>query len=316
MSIPEEAIGIYDFSYAPYALGDVLTWQVNLMCEAYERKATHVSSILIADQYVPSNAFQKHITSVNYKFYLNNLLDAFLCTNPLDSIKIFNCRYAFNDFLALKTTKAAWPTFDGHLKKCLDYSSHKKVNRFYREHGFVPELQIPLGYKDWVQQFFKDHFSQKYVVCVNIRQARLKKEPQSLYRDSSADVWFDFMQYIHKINQDVVFVLVGGYEEIEDRFSSLPNVIVVREIGLNLAHELAILKTSNLFMGTSSGFAAMATFSGTPYVITNYDPNAAPETEIEIGAKQYPFAKKNQILDWGTEKLETLTTLFLEIYNA
>jgi hypothetical protein len=69
-------------------------------------------------------------------------------------------------------------------------------------------------------------------------------------------------------------------------------------------------------MGTSSGFAAMATFSGNPYIITNYDPNAASETEIEIGSKQYPFAKENQLLDWGIEKPENLINLFLEIYNV
>ncbi len=75
------------------------------------------------------------------------------------------------------------------------------------------------------------------------------------------------------------------------------------------------MKTSDLFMGTSSGFSAMATFSGKPYIITNYDPNAAAETEIEIGSKQYPFAQKNQFIDWGHEKLATLINLFSEIHN-
>lgn len=312
----EEAIGIYDFSYAPYALGDALTWQVNLMCEAYEKKSNHITSVLIADPDVPSNRFQKHINSTNYKFYLDNLLKAFLCTQSLREIKIFNDRYSFNEFISKNISNVRWPTFKNHLKKNLDYSSHKKINLFYKKYGFVPELQIPIGYDKWVKIFFETNLKNKYSVCVNIRQARLKKDPQTLYRDSPADVWFEFMQVIHKINKNIVFVLVGGYEENEHRFSFLPNVIVARENGLNLAHELAILKMSNLFMGTSSGFSAMATFAGNPYIITNYDPKAACETEIEIGSKQYPFAKKHQFLNWGREKKEVLINLFSEIYHA
>jgi hypothetical protein len=37
-----------------------------------------------------------------------------------------------------------------------------------------------------------------------------------------------------------------------------PNVVVMRGVGYNLGHELAMLHRSNLFIGTSSGFAAAA----------------------------------------------------------
>ena len=47
-------IGIYDFSYAPYALGDAITWQVNLSVKAIESGCEKIVQYIVAD---PSRLF-------------------------------------------------------------------------------------------------------------------------------------------------------------------------------------------------------------------------------------------------------------------
>ena len=42
-------IGIYDFSYAPYALGDAITWQMNLGVKAIESGNRNIVQYIVAD---------------------------------------------------------------------------------------------------------------------------------------------------------------------------------------------------------------------------------------------------------------------------
>ncbi len=42
-------IGIYDFSYGPYALGDALTWTMNVNVRAAEAGADAVDEYLVMD---------------------------------------------------------------------------------------------------------------------------------------------------------------------------------------------------------------------------------------------------------------------------
>lgn len=42
-------IGIYDFSYAPYALGDAITWQMNLSVKAIENNCAKIVQYIVAD---------------------------------------------------------------------------------------------------------------------------------------------------------------------------------------------------------------------------------------------------------------------------
>ena len=57
------------------------------------------------------------------------------------------------------------------------------------------------------------------------------------------------------------FVVVGRLQEKPLELLRLPNVISLRTLGLGLGHELTLMLRCDLFIGTSSGFAAMANFS-------------------------------------------------------
>jgi hypothetical protein len=82
-------------------------------------------------------------------------------------------------------------------------------------------------------------------------------------------------------------------------------------MGFGLGHELALLHRADLFMGSSSGFAAMATFCNKPYLITSIQRLFSSYIDVPVGARHYPFGNRDQILHWETETQDTL----LEFYE-
>jgi hypothetical protein len=92
----------------------------------------------------------------------------------------------------------------------------------------------------------------------------------------------------------------------------LENVTSLRLFGLGLGHELTALLQSELFIGTSSGFAAMANFSRVPYFVTRMTPASCKAYAIEQGAGRLPFAAERQRLVHEPETRELLMRLLEE----
>jgi hypothetical protein len=66
---------------------------------------------------------------------------------------------------------------------------------------------------------------------------------------------------------------------------------------------------SDLFIGASSGFAAMANFSEVPYFITRMTSGACKTYDIEFGAPRLPFGNDRQLLVYEPETRELLMRL-------
>jgi hypothetical protein len=318
-------IGIYDFSYAPYALGDAFTWQINISIKAIERGLDNVVQCLVVDSMKPSCHLQTFITQANYRDYIVNLFPAFLCC-PLDnSIKIFTNRKDFNFYFSNNFIQHnyLWPGFMEHAMERLDFYSHKTINDFFTKNNYIPRFKVPKGYEVSMDNFLNKYCNSRFLVSVNIRQRanyiNLGFEKGALNhdrRDSPQAEWYRFFKLVHRKYPNVLFLILGGYSEWEKELYSYENVLIPRAMGYNLAHELTLFHKSDLFMGTSSGFSAFATFSEKPYIITNFDHAAAKYVDLPIGASSYPFALKNQILSWEKETTELLLELFETIHNS
>jgi hypothetical protein len=318
-------VGIYDFSYAPYALGDVFTWQVNVCIKALAKGKQTVHHCLMIDPMRPSSPFQPHITPLNYNDYIGNLFPAFLCSPMLSSVKIFKDRKKFNYFLfeEMIHRRLMWPNMMGHAMEQLDYSSHGIINEFFKKHQRIPKLKTPKGYDQSVDDFLERQCTGRFLISVNIRQRSLyaslgfeKLSTIHFDRDSPLQEWYRFFKIVQKKYPDCLFLILGGYSEWEKELYRYENVLIPRAMGFQLAHELALFHKSRLFMGTSSGFSALATFSEIPYIITNFDHAAAKNIDLSVGSKCYPFATKNQILSWEKESTALLLKLFELIYNT
>ena len=83
----------------------------------------------------------------------------------------------------------------------------------------------------------------------------------------------------------------------------------LRSLGLGLGHELTLMREVDLFIGTSSGFAAMANFCAVPYFITKMNPASCSAYAIAEGAKALPFAHPHQELVYEEESTKMLMDL-------
>jgi hypothetical protein len=154
------------------------------------------------------------------------------------------------------------------------------------------------------------------LIIINPRQSSLTENPTVTYRDAPLAAWHAFIDAVAERRPEALFVMVGGFQEWEHRLLYRRNVFVPRAWGLRLAHELALLKIADLFMGTSSGFATFATFTDIAYAIVNVEHSFAGPAEIRLDDRHFPFAKANQILTWRRETTEELLSLFDEVYSG
>jgi hypothetical protein len=310
-------LAIIDFSYQHYALGDLLTTQVELATIAIERKLDHIDVLAMINPRLPSAHFQQFITSDNYVSYLDGIVPVFSCNPMLRTLQIIRDIATFNHMILSRRASGAptWPDLRTHLRMRQDYPiGHLHLNAFYARHGYLPQLHAPRDYAAWARRFHQSELAGRPLAVVNPRQSALTGNPAATYRDAPLESWHSFIDAVARRRPEVLFVMVGGYQEWEHRLLHRANVFVPRAFGLSLAHELALMKIARLFIGSSSGFATFATFTDIAYAIIGCEHRFAAPAGITPGDRHYPFARGNQILVWHRETTEELLALFAELY--
>jgi hypothetical protein len=202
-------LGVYDFRYSPYALGDALTWQMNVLVSALEAGAGAVDHLLMVDPSRPACGMQPHIGPENYRVFLQNIFPAFLCNPLLRGFRLFRDRTTFDCFLASHLRRGAkmYPDWGNHLRRRIREVdipgtsawegfplTHSLPNAFHKKHGYLPRLVGPRGYELTAKTFLERHAHGKVVAAVHMRQSRLSSAPASLYRDSSTVEWERFLK--------------------------------------------------------------------------------------------------------------------------
>ena len=310
---------LVDFSYQHYALGDALTTQINVACLARDAGCKAIDLYLIADPRYPAAPTQSYINNENYAVHLDRLFPAFLCLPEIRSIRILRDAYSaglvWTSIVASRVPR--WPSLRDHLRHRMVYPiAHDIINSFYARHGDIPRLEAPRGYGAWAHQFLQQHWPDRFIVCINPRQSRLSSMPATTYRDSPLDEWHAFIDEVGARYPRVQFLMLGGFHEWDRTLPRRPNVAIPRLFGLSLAHELALLRHADLFLGASSGFATMATFTDVPYVITDIEEQFAAWAGVTAGAERYPFARAHQQLVWEKESAALLLGYFESIYEV
>ena len=84
-----------------------------------------------------------------------------------------------------------------------------------------------------------------------------------------------------------VAALVGN-EDVDNRITELPNVLLSRNFQSNISRDLAIIQISCAFMGMASGPCNMAIFSEIPYVIYKNPDHDAEQMALELGKAGAP----------------------------
>lgn len=306
----------WHFQFMPYSLGDTITWQVNSQIAAIKAGYKNIAHVLCLNPHAPGSIrLQPFVTRENYGEHISNIFPAFLCNPMMSSISIMRDTSDINNLHLSKyfSDNALWPEIGD---KKYDFSTHNHINAFFSEHGYIPQLCAPKPFQKETENFINQLKKDYFVVCINIRQRYWSQiDWAAPHRDSPRSGWHEFFAQVQHTHPHVKFVILGGYSEWDRTLRTYPNIVVMRDLGFHLGHELGALVTCDMFMGTSSGFSAMATFCRTPYVITNFEKVAASYIGFPEGTKSYPFAAPNQILDWRLETKEIINDLFLEVYD-
>src|SRR5215510_5876812 len=93
-------LGVFDFSYQHYALGDLLTNQINLAIMAVEQGLREVDILVMVNPMRPSARYQTFITGTNYVAHLDNIMPAFACNSFLRSLQLIRDPETFNLMIA------------------------------------------------------------------------------------------------------------------------------------------------------------------------------------------------------------------------
>lgn len=321
---------VYDFELFPYALGDVLTWNVQtaIRCEELGRKSVDI--FICLDERHPAFFYQRDfVTSDNCWLFFNELFGAFKTHPKLGGLFVYRRREEMIDRLrtlskedtansevlsdyerALACGKYRLDVRSEFFTKSIH--SHKRINTFAAEHGRIPLLRAALGYEAEIARLIEERFAGKRIVAVHMRLRRVDAgygAADTYARDSDFLEWSEFLREANRRHPSVQFVVLGRIQEKPLEILRRPNVISLRTLGLGLGHELTLMLQSDLFMGTSSGFAAMANFSAIPYFITYMNRNSCIAYGIEPGAERLPFATERQILVYEPETSHMLLRL-------
>lgn len=370
MSSNNHLIGIYDFEFFPYALGDVLTWNVRAAMRCDELNIHALDVYICIDEKNPASIYQRGlINQDNFELFFNELYSAFGTNPKLRNLYIFRQRDSllakleevkdehnleiiedyltilqkngtegrFSKFLATisKKTRVS-PVVHKILKRFIPVSlkatfydkfsqetilnnyfikyiySHENINAFFTQRGYIPFLTSALGCKPDIEELIARRFKGKKLVPFHLRLRQLDigyGGAHTYGRDSDFLEWYDFLKKASIKYPEVQFVALGRLQEKPLAILRLPNVVSLRIYGLSLGHELCLMLKSDLFIGSSSGFAAFANFSTIPYFITRMNEGACKAYGIPFGAEKLPFANEQQLLIYKEESSTLLLSL-------
>ena len=306
-----------DFAGSPYALGDILTWNIRTCVEAIEAGCDTVDVWLLSDPERPSNKYQFYINGLNHQKYLLDLVPAFFTNPVLRNIHLLLDRETLELEVFDLHTKGE-PFFPA-LRKYIEglklsnalYSHHTPMNAFWEKHGWVPKLSLPRGVRTWAENFLKSFNPASVIVVVHLRNRRCETDsfPADVFRDADFDIWTEFFNRAGSKFPEVQFLVVGRPVEWPRRFYRMNNVVLLKSLGYGLIEELAMIQCADLFVATNSGPAVMAVFSETPYLIFQGPENAKLTAEfwgVDIGATRLPFGNPHQSVYWGETSVEVI----------
>ena len=305
-------LAFLDYGYMPYALGDTITWTADAQVAAKDAGADEIDVVVLATRERPAPNWQPFVTSFNYMSNVYNLLPAYLGSPMVRSVHILENRQTFYDLVSDAHDRggAMWPSINALVDERMNFISHLRVVDHFLRCGSIPLLAAPRGYASMAEAFLKKWCPGKFCVVVNVRQSHLRATQFQSERDSQFATWAEFIKRTAQKYNDVMFLVVGQFSDVDRRFSRLPATIVPRSLGFGLGVELALLQGADLFMGTSSGFAQAALFGQPAYIVTHTEHRAAEYCGVPVGARHHPFGRADQIVTWTLETVEELEEEF------
>lgn len=315
-------VAFIDFYASPFALGDILTWNMRVMCEALNAGKKAMDVVALTDPGSLGNASQCFfVTPHNYLRLYTDLIPAFYTNPMLAGFHHLRDRASFERRMGAAQANGQ-PMFPGLAKyeeglrtREALYNRHHVMNSFHGEHGWLPRLTVPPSHAMWAENFLKSHNPEIFVVTVHVRRREAETHlfGAALDRDGDFGTWEAFFDEARRRHPETLFIVLGKSVEWPRRLMRRSDVIVLKALGLGLMEELAMIQASDLFMGLLSGPSTMAFFSRVPYslfVQRGYEQASAEVMGVPVGEERLPFAEEDQIMLWEPATLDALLETF------
>src|SRR3989344_5177561 len=292
-------LGINDFKVTDVAIGNMLEFQVRLLCEAHIHDVDKIDIALVYDPEHPVGhwKYTSWINKDNFHYHLAELFPLLNINPKLGSVFIFNSKDDFESFLnknnELYITCPSIFKYANNLSYARD--NYRFMVDFYNKNKFLPQIELPKTANMWAKAFMKKYIGRKYVIAVNLRTNPFFAQR----RNAIIDTWKDFFEYCLKKHKDVTFFILGRKSDTVGAFKELPNVFFTPEHNINMQHTLSFIKHSLFYMATSSGPASFAILStDIPYINIRF---RAPDISYN-----YNWFKPGTVLPWQNKEFQKL----------
>lgn len=262
---------VYDFTTQPFSVGDILSYQEMSLCLAKENGITEIDFVFTYD---PKNPVQKvpafrHINRENFCHYLPSLIPV-AQVNPL--VKSVSVRKHGD---GLPKSDLVWPP---RSKGYMFYEIMEHVFKHYKTYGDVPKLSCKPE-------------ALKKAALGDFVSVQLRRNPHNGRRDSNYFAW----RQLFRDRPEIKFVVVCERHEIDDSMR-LPNVTFSKDLGFDVVDDLAVVQSSTVHMGATSGPCVMAMFNDKPYFLYNsqHGQDRAAGFKYEGSKGRFVYSKPNQ----------------------
>ncbi|MFC2071647.1 hypothetical protein ACFLUU_02880 [Chloroflexota bacterium] len=308
-------LGVWDYKTIPWSIGDLLYFIETLSVLKLKHGADKVDVCVVCESENPAgNRGYKNITPGNFRYQLFNLLPLISTSPYLGSMFQFDSRAEFYSFLRHSINKyEIYPPINQQLAETFNFyggATLKEIQDFYREHAYIPYLTIDDYHLSWAYDFYETRAKGLLPVVVSLRwHPHAKPE-----RNAERDVWLGFFDLCKSAFPEVAFVVVGTRGEVFEELRRCHNVIVAKDHGSTLLDDLALIRTSLLYMGRESGVSEIAVFSDVPYLLFGREEIAREAWGLEPDTN-YEFATEHQKAFYASSFVITPDSLLREFSN-
>lgn len=314
-------LGIWDLNKAPLSLGGMLILVEELKMQCIVHGANGADICIIGDTANLRPIYRIQVNgdvatlSEGEGLKHQPLLSVFLNMKGINTCYSCKTIAELQKFINAKPY-TTWPEFTERGIVGHRYGSTMFIQKFHDENGFIPYLSC----KDeqgrfqlrWAINFIEENVTQCIPIVVH-----LKNNPNDqVCSNADFSAWLGFFKACYQ-RYDATFILVGN-EEIDQKIRKLPNVVVTRELGGNLARDLALIQMAFIFMGMMSGPCNMAVFSNTPYIIYKNPGHSSEKMRLELGDNDRfsfatPFQKVLRIFETSNSLMSEFTYLYVRL---
>ena len=309
-------LGIWDYKYLPWSIGDPLIFIEVLSVLKLKFKAKYVDICIVYDIKDPAGIRRgwSNLNSDNLNDYALNHLQLFSTCPYLGSIHQFNSRKELNIFLKQNIKRYFfYPTLEEYMAENFIYKNGAEIYEiieFYKTNKYIPYLKISNENINWAYKFYCDILPAKKIPVT----ISFKLTSHDTRRNPSIEEWKTFFTICRKKYPEIHFVLIGCREEIVENMKKNENVIFAKEYGTSIIEDFALIRTSITYMGVTSGINIISQFSDLPYLVFRY--NAYKANFMREG-ESWIWANENQKIFSESlgDSAELLISEFSKIYE-